>query len=70
MTKQVKKFQEDYDKLNSLSAKLQSVNANDVSQIVQNLPEYINEFKDADKAYKSMMEELENMQKLVNENVT
>lgn len=67
MSTEATEFEKNYKKLNDLSQKLQNVNVNDVSQIVQNLPSYIAEFQEADKGVESMLNELNAMQELISE---
>lgn len=69
MSKKAKEFEEKYKKLNDFSIELQNMNVNDVSQIVQNLPEYIGRFEEIDNDVKSMLEELDKMQSLINEKI-
>lgn len=69
MSTNAKEFEENYKRLNDLSLKLQNTNVQDVSQIVQNLPSYIEEFKEADVGVNSMLQELDAMEALIQEKI-
>jgi alpha-acetolactate decarboxylase len=69
MSTNAKEFELNFKRLNDLSLKLQNTNVQDVSQIVQNLPSYIEEFKEADVGVNSMLKELEAMEALIQEKI-
>lgn len=69
MSEKAKEFEENYKELNDFAIELQRMNVNDVSEIVQNLPKYIDKFKSVDEKVGSMLTELDKMQELINEKV-
>lgn len=62
-------LKENYQKINNLYQKLKGVDSNNIDEIIENLPNFIQEFKDSEDAFKTVMNELEEMQKIINEKV-
>lgn len=62
-------LKENYQKINNLYQKLKGVDSNNIDEVIENLPNFIQEFKDSEDAFKTVMNELEEMQKIINEKV-
>lgn len=62
-------LKENYEKIKNLNIKLDKIDASNIEEVIENLPDLINEFKETDKVFDEIMKELDAMQEIINQQV-
>lgn len=62
-------LKENYQKIKDLNAKLDKIDASNIEEVIESLPDLINEFKETNKGFDEIMKELDSMQEIINQQV-